>query len=99
MQPRDIFPRDQNAADPVGCPRVVENRFTLLVASDCVGDDCRIRSLVVSDRVAQIKGVKLVFYNLFAAPTGIAAGKISLAVTIGVKNLGEFRGLSIVRYS
>jgi hypothetical protein len=49
----------------------------------------------VRDRAAQAVGVQLVLDHALAAPAGVAAGQVGLAVAVGVEQLGDLRVLEL----
>ncbi|MNV63732.1 hypothetical protein D3C71_1563390 [compost metagenome] len=61
----------------------------MFVAGDGVGNQRRITALHVGHRVAELEGLELVLDHGLAAPAGVAAGEVGLAVAVGVKQLGQ----------
>jgi hypothetical protein len=90
LQPDHVLAGLQHAADPVGRPGVVRMGLPLLEAGDGVGNQRGIAALLVRDGAAQLVGRELVLDDQLAAPAGVAAGQVGLAVAVGVKQLGQF---------
>ena len=89
LQPHHVLARLEHIAHPVGRPGVIEDGLALLVARDGVGDQRGVVALHVLDVAAQLEFVQVLLDGFFAAPPGVAAGQVGLAVAIGVEQLGN----------
>ncbi|MNP49683.1 hypothetical protein D3C76_1438880 [compost metagenome] len=83
LQPDNVTPRHHHIADPVRRPGVIQHRFAFFEAGDGIGDHGGVVALIVLHGFAQAIG--------FTAPARGTAGQVGLAVTVGIKQLGNFR--------
>src|SRR5262249_20736331 len=74
---------------PVWCPCIEKYRFSAFEARYCVCDNSRIFTLVMVHGIAQFQCIEFVIDDQLGTPAGIGAGKICLAVSIGVEKLGN----------
>ena len=97
FQPHHVGAGLDLVADPVRRPGVVQHRLARLEAGDGVGDQRRVSTLLVRDGGAQAVGVQVVFDYRLAAPAGVAARQVGLAVAVGVKQLGDLGVLELLQ--
>ncbi|MNF92835.1 hypothetical protein D3C84_754920 [compost metagenome] len=95
FQPHHILVRHQQGADVIRGPGVIENRFPFLVARDHVGHQCRVGPDLLGDRGSQSSAIEQFFYDALAGPARRAAGKVGLAVTVGIEQLRDGRVLQL----
>ena len=85
LQPHRVHAGAQHVAQPVGRPGVEQHGLALLEARQRVRDQRRVVALHVAHGVAQLEGGQLVLDHGLAAPAGVGAQQVGLAIAIGVE--------------